>query len=157
MRRRHAGFSLIEVVIAIGVTAGGIAVILALLPSLARESANAADLQTALRLPDAVEIRLREEMGGAFPGGLQSGVVLIADKDGANVRRETQTGTPPTLPYFHIEAKPFPGGDLAYQSGRPVLPLTVRVAWPYAAVKAAEASATVGNFQSVNFIVTLTP
>ncbi|MEZ5414781.1 MAG: hypothetical protein R3F03_10765 [Opitutaceae bacterium] len=108
--------SLIEVVVAIGVVVAGVAVILALLPGLLRRTEEAADLQTALRLPDAVETRLREEMAGAFPGGMQNGVVLVADKEGTNVRRESQLNVPPTPAYFYIDVRSFSSGELAYRS-----------------------------------------
>src|SRR5690606_26799207 len=104
--RRH-GFSLVEVVVAIGVVAVGATVILALLPGLLRRGEDVADLQTALRLPDAVESQLRVEMGGSFPGGVGNVVVLIADKEGNNVRSETQMNTPDIPAYFYIEAKRF--------------------------------------------------
>lgn len=155
--RRQHGFSLVEVVIAIGVLAGGITVILALLPGLMRQTAEATDIQTALRLPDAIEVCLREEMNGGFPGGLQNGAVLMADKEGNNVRSESQPGTPPTPAYFYIEVEAFASGELAYRTNRPVLPLRVRVAWPYSAVKAAGGLDSVGNFQAVSFVVSLTP
>lgn len=157
MRQRIAAFSLLEVVVAIGVVVAGVAVILAMLPGLLRRTEEAADLQTALRLPDAVEARLREEMGGSFPGGMQSGALLVADKEGANVRRESQLHTLPTPAFFYIDVKACTSGELAYQPGRPVLPLRVRVGWPYAAVKAAGDLNTAGNFQTVEFLVTLSP
>ncbi|MCB1106108.1 MAG: hypothetical protein H7A44_10775 [Opitutaceae bacterium] len=157
MRHKIGAFSLIEVVVAIGVVVAGVAVILALLPGLLRRTEEAADLQTALRLPDAVETRLREEMAGAFPGGMQNGVVLVADKEGTNVRRESQLNVPPTPAYFYIDVRSFSSGELAYQPGRPVLPLRVRVGWPYSAVKAAGNLDSTGNFQLVEFLVTLSP
>jgi prepilin-type N-terminal cleavage/methylation domain-containing protein len=154
---RKRGFSLIEVVIAIGVVAGGVAVILALLPGLMRQTEDADDLQTALRLPDAIESRLITEMAGNFPGGVQNGLVLIADKAGSNIWRNTQLNIPPVPAYFFIDVRAFTSGELAYQAGRPVLPLQVRIAWPYAAVEVAGGLDYAGNYQAVNFIVTLAP
>jgi len=155
--RMLRGFSLIEVVVAIAVVVGGVTVILAMLPGLMRSTKEATDLQTALRLPDAVEVRLREEMVGPFPGGIQNGVLLIADKEGTNVRTEAELTAPPTPAYFYIDVSAFTSGELAYQPGRPVLPLRVRVGWPYAAIKAAGDFDTAGDYQSVEFVVTLSP
>jgi hypothetical protein len=155
--RKSTGFSLIEIVIAIGVVAGGVAVILAILPSLIRQNEESTDLQTALRLPDAVENRLYAEMNGAFPGDMLEGIVLVAGKEGSNVRPERLLNSPALPAYFYIEVSVFTTGELTYQLGRLVLPLQVRVAWPYAAVEAAGGPDNSGNFQTTNFIVTLSP
>jgi len=158
MKLSSQGFSLVEVVIAIAVAGGALAVILALLSGLLRTAADAADHQTALQLAGAIEARLYEEMGGAFPGGLQSGRILVADKEGTALRDEWEGDATLTPAYFHIEVSPFTQPPLAYQLGRGVLPLRVRVSWPYsAAVSAAENLGVPSNTQSVEFIVTLTP
>lgn len=157
MRRvNRSGFSLLEVVIAIGVVASGVTVLLALLPGLLRSTAESVDLQVALRLADAIEVRLDEARAGAFPGGVQNGLTLVADKAGTAVWREAQTDTTSRAPYFHIAVRAFASGDLAHQAGRSVLPLQVRVAWPYEAVVAA-GDGEAGNYQTVGFVVTLAP
>jgi len=158
MKSRAQGFSLVEVIIAIAVAGGALAVILALLARLLRATEDAADHQTALRLAGAVELRLYEEMGGAFPGGLQAGRVFVADKEGANLRGELESDAVLAPAYFHIAVSPFAQSPLAYQAGRGVLPLRVRVSWPYSAVLSAAGNPSASvNTQSVEFIVTLTP
>jgi hypothetical protein len=151
------GFSLIEIVIAIGVVAGGVAVILAILPNLIRQNEESIDLQTALRLPDSIESQLYAEMNGAFPGNIPQGQILVAGKEGSNLRPESLLNTPALPAYFYIEVSSFETGELAYQPGRPVLPVKVTVAWPYTAVAAAGGPDSAGNFQTTNFIVTLSP
>jgi len=156
MKSGPHGFSLVEVIIAIAVAGGALAVILALLSGLLRATEDAADHQRALQLTGAVEAWLYEEMGGAFPGGLQAGRVLIADKEGTNLRGELENSATLTPAYFHIAVSPFMQPPLAYETGRGVLPLRVRISWPYAAVLSAGSIAP-ANTQSVEFVVTLTP
>jgi len=162
-RLRHVmhskrGFSLVEVIIAIAVAGGALTVILSLLSGLLRATADAADHQTALQLAGAIEARLYEEMDGAFPGGLQAGGVLVADKEGANLRGELESDPMFSPAHFYIAVNPFAQPPLAYQAGRGVLPLRVRVSWPYSAVLSAIGnSGAPANTQSVEFVVTLTP
>lgn len=150
-------FSLLEVVVAIAVAAGGVAVVLALLPGLVRRTEDAADVQTALRLPDAIEAELARAAGGTFPAGLAQRRVLVADKAGAQVRAVPTSAASGSPPYFYIDVRPFDAGELAYRPSRPVLPLRVRVCWPYAAVVSAGGPDQPGAFQAVGFVVTLTP
>jgi len=158
VKHSKSGFSLVEVIIAIAVAGGALAVILALLSGLLRASADAADHQTALQLAGAIEARLYEEMGGTFPGGLQVGRVLVADKERTSLRGEQESDAVLTPAYFHIAAIPFTQPPLAYEAGRGVLPLRVRVSWPYSAVLSAmNTPEAVANTQSVEFVVTLTP
>jgi len=152
--RDTCGFSLVEVLIAIGIAGGALAVLLALLSGLLRATDDNADLQTALRLCAAIEARLYEDMGGSFPGALgaaRAARVYVADKEGAHLRGELEDGSsslPP--PHFYIEIKPFSAAPLAYEAGRAVLPLQVR-----AAVVANSGQA--GNAQSTEFVLSLTP
>jgi len=158
MKSSSQGFSLVEVIVAIAVAGGALAVILALLSGLLRAAEDASDHKAALQLAGAIEVRLYEEMGATFPGGLQAGRILVADKQGAALRGELESDL--TLPpaYFHIAVFPFAQPPLAYEAGRGVLPLRVRVSWPYAAVLSAVGnSGAPANTQSVEFIVTLTP
>jgi len=158
MKSSPHGFSLVEVIVAIAVAGGAIAVVLALLSGLLRATEDAADHQRALQLAGAIELRLYEEMGGTFPGGLQAGRILVADKEGTNLRGELESDAMLTPAYFHIAVSPFTQPPLAYEAGRGVLPLRVQVSWPYAAVLSALSNPGAStNMQSVEFIVTLTP
>lgn len=135
MSQLRKGFSLIEVVIAIAVVVGGLAVILALLPTLMRNSENAADAHIALRLPGAVHAALKEEMRGGFAsfaaGIRSSGLDLVAEKDGSNVRRVDVVDNPVRSRHFLIEVRGVNSGELAYNAGDAVLVMHVTVAWPY--------------------------
>ena len=64
---KKTGFSLIEVVVAVGIFATAVVVVLAMLPGLSRQAADSADAMTAQRLPDAVRLELeRLSASGGF-------------------------------------------------------------------------------------------
>ena len=58
LARHRRAFSLIEVIIAVGVFAVAVVVILALLPPLSREATDSADALVAQSLPDSVRVEL---------------------------------------------------------------------------------------------------
>lgn len=146
IRPQHRGsaFSLIEVVIATAIFAGAVTVLFALLTATLRDATGAADTQTALRLPDAIEVTLREIAAREGLAGLAAriptdeasgdrGFLLVATRDGESVRRPGSTsGGAATLDaYYLIDLRRFPTGALAFDAARTVLPLHVRVSWPY--------------------------
>ncbi|MBX3735376.1 MAG: hypothetical protein KF715_01695 [Candidatus Didemnitutus sp.] len=137
-----------EVVIAVGVFAGAIAVVLALLPSLTAQSASSADALVAQRLPDAVRVEMqRLATIGSFDalatnvpvmtGPLDNGLAFVAARDGARLHTlnylSTATGDVLLLreQYFLVEIWRFPAAPLAYEATGAVLPVYVRVSWPY--------------------------
>lgn len=142
MSQLRKGFSLIEVVIAIAVVAGGLAVILALLPTLMRNAESAAEAHIALRLPDAVHAALKQEIRGdfaSFAAGIRSdGLDLVAEKNGSNVRRVDAIDDPVRSRHFLIEVRGVDSGELAYNDGDAVLVMHVTVSWPYQALAGAE-------------------
>jgi|UniRef100_UPI00404910B1 prepilin-type N-terminal cleavage/methylation domain-containing protein len=163
MRCRRKGFSLIEVVIAIAIVAGGVVVVLALLPTMVRNSENAADMQTALRLPDAVQAELAQEMGSALGPFANSvavnGLELVVEQDGSNVRRRDLTDNPLRSRYFLIEVHTFATGEFAYVSGDAVLALQITVSWPYRVLAAGTLlpAGAATDRQSITFNLALNP
>lgn len=163
MKPLRKAFSLIEVVIAIAVVAGGLTVMLALLPSLVRNSEDAADVHTALRLPDAVHVALKGEMRGdfaSFANGIQaSGLDLVAEKDGSNVRRDDASDNPVRSRHFLIEVRGFDSGELAYNAGDVVLVMRVKVSWPYRVLSGGTLLPAVEakDRQSITFNLALNP
>lgn len=148
LRFGNAGFSLLEVIIAVAVFAVAVSAILGLLPSLTRISATSNDTLTALRFPDAI----RQELGRmAITGGfdalanqtkplgteLPDTCRLVAARDAS--RLHALDYQPPAVAdqldgeaqYFLIEAWSFTGTPLAFETGGAVLSLHVRVSWPY--------------------------
>lgn len=146
MARR--GFSLVEVVIAVGVFVGAIAVVLALLPSLTSQSAATAAALVAQRLPDALRVEMeRLAATGGFDSlaarvpvmsaPLDGGLALVASHDGARLHslNYLAPAASDSLPlheqYFLVEIWRFPSAPLAFDAAGAVLPVHVRVSWPY--------------------------
>lgn len=145
---RHSGFSLVEVVIAVGIFAIAVVGILGLLPSLARQAAESSDTIAAQRLPEPVRIEFErlaasagfDSLAAAVPvmgAPLQDGFELVGARDGLRVLVANPgftTGTsvlPQSERYFYIEAWRFDQAPLSYDPGASVLALHIRVSWPY--------------------------
>lgn len=146
----RAGFSLVEVVIAIGIFAGAIAAILALFGPLSRSVGEVTGAGQAARLAEAINVellRLRDAYpsGGAtkndqfapvFANG--AALTLVGSADGTRVVREADAGNDPVTAnprgiapaerYFLIRVTALPG----FTPGQtPFLALTATVQWPY--------------------------
>lgn len=149
MQSQRRGFSLVEVAIAVGVFASALVVVLALLPSLGAQSARAGESFVAQRLPDALRIELQrlaaeggfESLAAQVPplGGPQppDGLAFVATRGGRSLHALDYL--PPTngarMPeaeqFFLIEVWRFAVGPLAEAPAGVVLPVKVRVSWPY--------------------------
>ena len=150
MRRRayRSGFSLIEVVIAVGVFAIAVTVMLAMLPALIRQSTDSADALAAQRLPDSLRVELQRiatvagfnTLAGDAPvmgAPLLNGLEFVATRDAS--RAHSLTSHPPTatalIPsgeqYFLVEVWRFNQAPLTFDPSATVLALYVRVSWPY--------------------------
>lgn len=139
-------FSLLEVVLAIGVFAIALIPVLGLLPGLARQGAASGDALVAGRLPDAVRVELRRLAAGGFDAtatsipmmdaSLAPGFPLVATRDGSRLQA---LGLPPPgeapiigeEQYFLVECWRFPNEPLSFAPDRAVLAVQVRVSWPY--------------------------
>ena len=163
MRR---GFSLLEVVIAIGIVAGSLVVVLAALPALLRQSADAADLLVAERLPDLIHLELERSVASAgfdsVAAGipvmgvpLQSGRQFVVTADGLRI----QTGVSATTiaaedGYFLIELWRFAENPLVFDAAAAVLPAYVRISWPFHA-HGESAATSVGSRSEYCFVLSL--
>lgn len=139
----HRGFSLVEVVIAVGIFAVAIAAILALLPSLTRQTTDSADLLSAQRLPEALHVELErvatetgfDSFAGAIPvmnAPLANGFALVGSRDGLRIASEASTASIAVdEQYFLIEVWRFAQAPLAFTSSSAMLGAYVRVSWPY--------------------------
>ena len=147
-RRSSSGFSLVEVIIAVGIFAAAVTVILALLPALTRQAAGSADTLTALRLPDALHTELqRVATAGGFDAlagqtkplaaPLPDTLTLVASRDATRVQACNYLPPPAADQigederYFLIEAWRFTQAPLAFDPSGAVLALHIRVSWPY--------------------------
>jgi hypothetical protein len=143
-----SAFSLVEVVLAVGIFAVAVTVILALLPALARQGGSSADSLVALRLPDAVNVELqRVASAGGFdalaaqakPMSMPLPVTLQLVASHEADRIHSIDYQPPSVTqqiaeteqYFLIEAWQFTQPTLAYDPSGANLALHVRVSWPY--------------------------
>jgi type II secretory pathway pseudopilin PulG len=157
LRCQFRGFSLVEVILAVGIFATAVAVLLALLAPLSRQAAASADMLATLRLPGAIQSELRRM---ATTGGLDnlasqatpmiaawpSTLTLVATRDCARVQSlsylppPADDQVPVSDRFFVIEAWRFNQAPLAFDAGGPVLALHVRVSWPYFAPGATAAT-----------------
>jgi hypothetical protein len=159
-----SAFSLVEVIIAVGIFAAAVAVILALLPVLTRQAAGSADTLTALRLPDALRTELqRVAMTGGFDAlagqtrpmtaPLPDTLTLVASRDATRVQTLSYLPPPTTEQisedgrYFLIEAWSFNEAPLAFDASGTVLALHIRVSWPYRVPGSSTASPPAGREQ----------
>jgi len=146
LRPCSAAFSLVEVVIAVGIVAAGVTVILALLPALTRQAAGSADTLAALRLPEPLRVELQRvaavggfdalaSQTGAMASPLPATLTLVASRDGTTV--QTLAYLPPAgtlsadAQYFLIEIWSFGAAPLAFDPAGAGLALHARVSWPY--------------------------
>ncbi len=137
-----------EVVIAVGVFAGAVAIILALLPAISGQAAAAGDSLVAQRLPDALRVELqRVATNGGFNTlatrvpissvPLDGGLSFVASRDGSRLHAldylppAVADALPEEEQYFLVEVWRFSSAPLAYDAGGAVLPLMARVSWPY--------------------------
>jgi len=146
-----AGFTLIEVVVAIGIFAVTVAAVLALLGLVARLPDEISDHDRAVRLADSIraelvrlcdrtsvsetESRLDVFAGLIPPAGSASPLHLVASTDGTRVVRESEADVPATGivlrdRYFLIEVCQQPP-PLNYTAGAGFLAVTLTVKWPY--------------------------
>jgi|GEM_PF-3513693 len=133
----RAGFSLVEVVIAVGVFALGVGAILGLLPGVLREQERAEAALVALRMPDAIQSELRAIAGGEVAGlrarlagseGETSGALrLVANRDG-EVRAWSSGDVGEQ--YFLVELYSFPG-DSGPGRMTTAVAIRARVSWPF--------------------------
>ncbi len=165
--RSHA-FSLIEVIIAVGLFAGSIAVIIGLLSTLSRQASDSADVIAAQRLTEAVKVELTRLADSGFDGlaaqvpvmvsPLNNGLALVATRD-ATQAQSLNVLPPATLiptgeQYFLVECWTFPTEPLAFTSQKAFLALHVRVSWPYR-VPGSATSVPLADRSQVAFTVSL--
>jgi hypothetical protein len=142
-----SAFSLVEVIIAVGLFATSVTVVIALLPALTRHGAITQDTLAAQRLPDALKVELmRLAASGGFDAlagqapvmstTLGSGLALVATRDASRVHsRDYLPPAADLIPdgeqYFLIECWRFPDEPLRFDPAKHSLALAVRVSWPY--------------------------
>jgi Flp pilus assembly protein TadB len=148
MRHKYSvhAFSLVEVIIATGLFAASVTVIIALLPGLARQGGESVDLLAARRSPCALKVELLRLGASGFDAlaaqaptmsaPLTGGLAFVADQQ--TVRLHSRDYLPPASgqlteaeQYFLVECWRFPDEPLRFDNQKDVLALAVRVSWPY--------------------------
>ena len=153
-------FSLIEVVVALGLLAVTVVAVLALQGSIGRAVADVSDHHRAAQLADAIGVELRRLRDLPLPEGRPDSLEalsvlippegsdqplrLVAPREGTRVIRESDADHPVNgLPwrdrYYLIEVRQQPA-PLAYAPGAGYLAVAVTVKWPFQV--AADSSAT---------------
>lgn len=167
---KRAGFSLIEVVLAAGIFAVAVTVMLALLPALTRQSAESADALVAQRLPESLRVELQRLAGNDFNGlagaipvmvtPLDNGLRFVASRDGGRLHPvdylppATSQLLPQEQRYFAIEAWRFNQGSLQFDVTAPVIAVYVRVSWP-ACIPGAAASTPLADRSQFTFTIAI--
>jgi len=151
--RWSRAFSLIEVVISVGIFAGAIVIILALLGPLNRSIGEVADNGRAARLADAINVellRLRDKQlvpkldNLANLTNATAGLILYASADGSRVVADADAGDDPINPaagtppgivasdrYYLVTVRTQPS-PLNYTPGTSAfLAVTATITWPY--------------------------
>jgi hypothetical protein len=138
-------FSLIEVIVAIGIFAGAVAVTIGFMAALSRQAADSMDGLTVQRLPDRLKVELErlaasgfDNLAGRIPPSavpLDNGFRLVASRDAAEVQSlgylPPAGAIPADAQYYLVECWRFPSEPLAYHGQKAFLALHVRVSWPY--------------------------
>ena len=144
-------FTLIEVVVALGVLAVTVVAVLALQNSISAAVAEVSAHHRAAQLPDAVDVELRrlrdlpvpegppihlDALAGMIPSSESpSALRLVASKDGSHVIRESEADDPAMElarrdRFFLIEVRQQPA-PLNYVREAGYLALTLTLTWPY--------------------------
>lgn len=139
------GFSLIEVILAVGIFALTVPTTLALLAALGRQGAMSAEVRVAQRLPGSVQLELArlakadfESLAAATPvmtSTPEPGLALVATRDGSRLHSSAYLPPESALAvadqYFLIECWRFGEGPLQFDTEKAYLALYVRASWPY--------------------------
>ena len=147
--RSHGGFTLVEVIVAVGIVTVTVSALAAMLAAGSRVAAENSARHQAARLGDAVALelmRLRDApaadgstdplellAGKIPPGGSSAPLRLVGSRDGLRVVRETEAddpvlGLPSRERFYRIEVRQLPG-SLAFRAGAGFLAVAATVHW----------------------------
>jgi len=175
--RRTSAFTLIEVVVALGLLAASVMFTVSLQSSISRAIAGNADSACAAQLVDAILVelqRLRDAPVESGPGdrlqalaaiipGAQapSPLRLVGAKNGTVVFRETDLDVSPTRinaasRFYLVEVRQQPV-PLDYVGGAGFLAVTLRISWPYLPSPSAPDKSSPSRESSLVFNAAVTP
>ncbi len=178
--RARRAFTLIEVVVALGLLAGTVVTLLALRGSNTRAAADVADHYRAAQLADAIDLELRRLRDRPLaegqrdklealsvlipPDGSDRALRLVAPREGSRAIRESDADDPVTgLPvrdrYYLITVRQ-QAAPLAYTAGAGYLAVAATLQWPFqipagpGEADAATADLTQASVLVLNFALT---
>lgn len=139
------GFTLMEVIIAVGLFVTAVTVIIGLIAGLSRQGAEISDVLTAQRLPEPLRVELtrlaaagldslaeRVPVMASPPAG---GLAFASDRGAARVDSLEYLRVADPIPadqqYYLAECWKFPSEPLRFDERKAFLALYVRVSWPY--------------------------
>ncbi|MBI2812859.1 MAG: hypothetical protein HYX71_01075 [Opitutae bacterium] len=153
---------MIEVIIAVGLFASSVAVVLGLIAALSRQGADAGASLAAQRLPDALKVELSrlagadlDNLAGQIPlmsAPLADGFGFVAPRDASRI--DSVVAPPAAEQYYYVECWKFPDEPLRFDSQKAFLALQVRVSWPYR-LPGATAATNLADRSQVTFTVAL--
>jgi hypothetical protein len=143
--RATRGFTLLEVIIAVGLFVTAVTVIIGLIAGLSRYGAEANDVLAAQRLPGALKVELSrlastglESLADRVPvmaPPLAGGLAFASTRDAVRVDSLQYLAVTDQIPadkqYYLLECWKFPSEPLRFDGQKAFLALYVRVSWPY--------------------------
>ncbi len=145
-RRSPKAFSLVEVIIAVGVFAAGVGAVVMLLSSLTRAAGESVEHHTAQQLTDALRVELTrvagvegfDSLAGSLPeigAPLPAGRQFVATRDGLVLHSVDQVPSQGQIAeseqFFLIECWKYSTEPLRPSGTKAFLATYVRVSWPY--------------------------
>jgi hypothetical protein len=128
-RSRLFAFSLVEVVIALGVFSTGVIVVIALITSGASRSRESMDSKIALGLSERIRSEVISYFGQDLPTfSSDEPLRLVSSRVGDDVRIEAGDGRDA---YFLVELMPLGSDELLRDANRGTVGADVTVHWPY--------------------------
>lgn len=146
VHRQIRAFSLLEVIIAVGLFVSSVVVIIGFIAALSRQGADSADTLAAQKLPEPLRVELArlagsdlEALAAQIPvmsAPLTDGLAFAATREVTGV--ESLAYLPPAndrIPaaeqYYLVECWKFQDEPLRFDAQKAFLALQVRVSWPY--------------------------
>lgn len=168
LSRAIRGFTLLEVIIAVGLFVTAVTVIIGLIAGLSRQGAEANEVLTAQQLPEPLKVELSrlaamglDSLADRVPlmtSPLVDGLAFASARGGVRVDSLAYLPVISSIPageqYYLLECWKFPSEPLRFDGQKGFLALYVRVSWPYR-LPGATAPTALPDRSQVTFMVSL--
>jgi len=166
--RATRGFTLLEVIIAVGLFVTAVTVVIGLIAGLSRQGADSNDVLTAQRLPEPLKVELARLASSGLDGladrvpvmasPLAGGLAFAAPRGAVRVDSLEYLPVSAPIPtdeqYYLLECWRFPSEPLRFDGQKAFLALYVRVSWPYR-LPGATAPTALADRSQVTFTLSL--